>query len=114
LTIIAEPLEKEIISDIESGSLKINVSPKELQKTFQEKYGWDLLASKGIWAFGPENYGPNMLIDDTLASEVCNVISIKNFKPCLIGGQKTFIHCQRFRQTGIPVGCPRRTALRRK
>ncbi|PWN36281.1 putative ribosomal elongation factor EF-2 [Meira miltonrushii] len=70
LTIIAEPLEKGIAEDIESGRLDIHMPPKELGKLLQEKYGWDLLASRSVWAFGPSDDGPNILVDDTLPSEV--------------------------------------------
>ncbi|KAE8200390.1 hypothetical protein A4X06_0g1549 [Tilletia controversa] len=70
LTIIAEPLEKGIAEDIESGRVHIRMPPKQLGKHFQEKYDWDLLASRSIWAFGPEENGPNILMDDTLPSEV--------------------------------------------
>jgi U5 small nuclear ribonucleoprotein component len=34
------------------------------------KYDWDVLASRSVWAFGPANNGPNVLVDDTLPSEV--------------------------------------------
>lgn len=37
---------------------------------FQEKYEWDLLAARSIWAFGPERQGANILVDDTLSSDV--------------------------------------------
>ncbi|KAE8266264.1 hypothetical protein A4X09_0g6086 [Tilletia walkeri] len=70
LTIISEPLEKGIAEDIETGRVNIRMPPKQLGKHFQEKYDWDLLASRSIWAFGPEENGPNMLMDDTLPSEV--------------------------------------------
>lgn len=70
ITIIAEPLEKGIAEDIESGRLSIHMPPKELGKHLQEKYGWDLLASRSVWAFGPNDSGPNILVDDTLPSEV--------------------------------------------
>jgi hypothetical protein len=36
----------------------------------QQKYDWDLLAARSIWAFGPDRQGPNVLLDDTLPSEV--------------------------------------------
>lgn len=29
-----------------------------------------MLAARSIWAFGPETTGPNILVDDTLPSEV--------------------------------------------
>ena len=70
LTIIAEPLEKGIAEDIESGVLDIKMPPKQLGKVLQDKYGWDLLASRSVWAFGPDERGPNILVDDTLPSEV--------------------------------------------
>ena len=34
------------------------------------KYGWDILAARSIWAFGPGRDGPNVLLDDTLPGEV--------------------------------------------
>ena len=43
---------------------------KKIGDFFQTKYEWDLLAARSIWAFGPENTGPNVLVDDTLPSEV--------------------------------------------
>lgn len=70
LTIICEPLEKGISEDIESGKLNLKSPPKVLAKQLQEQYGWDLLASRSVWAFGPDERGPNILVDDTLPSEV--------------------------------------------
>ncbi|PWY99511.1 putative ribosomal elongation factor EF-2 [Testicularia cyperi] len=71
LTIICEPLEKGLAEDIESGRIDIRSPPKVLGKQLQERYGWDLLASRSVWAFGPDNKGgPNILVDDTLPSEV--------------------------------------------
>ena len=46
------------------------MNKKALGNFFQEKYDWDLLAARSIWAFGPTNNGPNILLDDTLPSEV--------------------------------------------
>ncbi len=70
LTIICEPLEKGLAEDIESGVLDMKMPPKQLGKVLQEKYGWDLLASRSVWAFGPDERGANVLVDDTLPSEV--------------------------------------------
>jgi len=67
---IAEPLERGISEDIESGKVNIRMPPKQLGQHFQNKYGWDLLASRSIWAFGPDEQGPNLLMDDTLPSDV--------------------------------------------
>ncbi|SGY25731.1 BQ5605_C018g08661 [Microbotryum silenes-dioicae] len=70
ITMIAEPLEKGIAEDIESGRVSIRMPPKQLGAHFQKEYGWDLLASRSIWAFGPDEQGPNILMDDTLPSDV--------------------------------------------
>uniref|UniRef100_A0A7S1U9A6 Tr-type G domain-containing protein n=1 Tax=Phaeomonas parva TaxID=124430 RepID=A0A7S1U9A6_9STRA len=70
LTMIAEPLDNGLAEDIELGEVDIAWSKKKMGGFFQEKYDWDLLAARSVWAFGPEISGPNVLLDDTLASEV--------------------------------------------
>ncbi|WVQ96846.1 hypothetical protein IAU59_003953 [Kwoniella sp. CBS 9459] len=70
LTMISEPLETGIANDIESGKVTMKMTNKERGKFFESKYQWDLLASRNIWAFGPEENGANVLINDTLPSEV--------------------------------------------
>lgn len=83
LTMIAEPLEPGISEDIESGRVTMRMTPKERGKHFESKYQWDLLASRSIWAFGPDENGPNILMDDTLPSEVCiSPFSPFEFVPC--------------------------------
>lgn len=49
---------------------------KKIGEFFQTKYDWDLLAARSIWAFGPENTGPNILVDDTLPSEVSTALTL--------------------------------------
>ncbi|PRW60836.1 116 kDa U5 small nuclear ribonucleo component-like isoform A [Chlorella sorokiniana] len=70
LTMIVEPMEKGLAEDIEAGRVSMEWSRKELGAFFQQKYDWDLLAARSIWAFGPDRNGPNILLDDTLPSEV--------------------------------------------
>ncbi len=70
ITMVAEPLDPGIAEDIESGKVLITDPVRKTGKFFEENYGWDLLASRSIWAFGPDNMGPNILQDDTLPSEV--------------------------------------------
>ena len=45
-------------------------SKKRIGEFFQTKYEWDVLAARSIWGFGPDTRGPNILVDDTLPSEV--------------------------------------------
>ena len=70
LTMIAEPLDKGLAEDIENEVVQITWSKKKVGEFFQTKYDWDLLAARSIWAFGPDTTGPNILVDDTLPSEV--------------------------------------------
>lgn len=72
ITMVAEQLEKGIATDIETGAVKIRDPPRVIGKFFEEKHGWDRLAARSIWAFGPDDMGPNILQDDTLAGEVCD------------------------------------------
>lgn len=69
LTMISEPLEAGIAADIEAGRVSMKMTNKERGKFFESNYQWDLLASRNIWAFGPDENGPNALINDTLPSE---------------------------------------------
>ncbi|KAI9137807.1 P-loop containing nucleoside triphosphate hydrolase protein [Paraphysoderma sedebokerense] len=69
LTFIAQPLDSQIASDIESRKF-VSMSNKQIATHFQDSYGWDILAARSIWAFGPEENGPNILLDDTLPGEV--------------------------------------------
>ncbi|CAI9741869.1 kDa U5 small nuclear ribonucleoprotein component-like [Octopus vulgaris] len=80
ITMIAEPLEKGLAEDIENEVVQISWPRKRLGEFFQTKYDWDLLAARSIWAFGPDATGPNILVDDTLPSEVDKnlLVSVKD------------------------------------
>jgi U5 small nuclear ribonucleoprotein component len=70
ITMIAEPLERGLAEDIERGRVNMRMSAKGRADFFQKNYSWDLLASRTVWAFGPDENGPNILVDDTAASQV--------------------------------------------
>jgi len=71
LTMIAEPLEKGVAEDIETGLISLNQGKGKISQFFREKYQWDELAARSIWAFGPDgDRGPNILVDDCLPGEV--------------------------------------------
>jgi len=75
---IAEPLERGIAEDIERGRVNMRMTAKERGGFFHEKYQWDILASRSIWAFGPDENGPNVLLDDTLPSQVRSITLTEN------------------------------------
>ena len=70
ITMVAEPLDDGIAQDIESGKVNIKDPIRKVGQFFEENYDWDKLASRSIWAFGPDEMGPNVLQDDTLPSQV--------------------------------------------
>ncbi|KKK23791.1 hypothetical protein AOCH_000290 [Aspergillus ochraceoroseus] len=70
ITMIAEPLDDGIAEDIESGRVSIKDPIRKVARFFEEKYDWDKLAARSIWAFGPDDMGPNILQDDTLPSQI--------------------------------------------
>ena len=70
VTMIAEPLEKGLAEEIENGAVDLAWPKKRVGKYFEERYEWDVMAARSVWAFSPETQGPNLLMDDTLASEV--------------------------------------------
>merc|ERR1712008_380476 len=73
---VADPVVSFCETVVETSSLKCfaetpnKKNKKRLGEFFQTKYDWDLLAARSIWAFGPDATGPNILVDDTLPSEV--------------------------------------------
>ncbi|DAZ95749.1 TPA: hypothetical protein N0F65_006397, partial [Lagenidium giganteum] len=70
ITMISEPLDAGLAQDIERGVIQLDMGTKEVASFFQTKYNWDVLAARSAWAFGPEADGPNVLLDDTLSTEV--------------------------------------------
>lgn len=68
LYMTCDPLEMGIQEDIEKGRIPHTweLGGKEIKDYFKNEHKWDLLAAKGIWAFGPTERGCNMLLNDTL------------------------------------------------
>ena len=69
ITMVAEPLEDGIAEAIEAGEVKIRDPPHKRAEYFEKSHDWDKLAARSIWAFGPDEMGPNILLDDTLPSD---------------------------------------------
>lgn len=67
---IAEPLERGLAEDIENLKITTAMPRKHMESFLIDNYGWDMLACRGMWAFGPDENGPNVLLDDTLPDEV--------------------------------------------
>lgn len=61
----ASPLETDLAEAIETGRISSKQDPKERSRILVEQFGWDLASTKKIWAFGPYDNGPNILVDST-------------------------------------------------
>ncbi|KAI5288825.1 hypothetical protein KEM52_001010, partial [Ascosphaera acerosa] len=70
ISVVAEPLDDGVAEDIERGRVRIRDPIRTVARFFEDNYDWDKLAARSIWAFGPEEMGPNVLVDDTLPSQV--------------------------------------------
>jgi elongation factor 2 len=71
---VAEPLSELFCNDIDTKEISARDDPKELYKKLAEKYSWDINDAKKIWCFGPDETGPNVLVDQTKAIQYVNEI----------------------------------------
>lgn len=69
VSMLASALDDGMAEEIETEKLKFETDPIELSEHLTTNYNWDLLAARGVWAFGPDDAGPNVLMDDTLPQE---------------------------------------------
>jgi elongation factor 2 len=74
LYVTAEPLAEGLPELIEKGDLGPKDDPKVRAKKLIEEFGWDKNDTQKIWTFGPDNAGPNMLVDATKGVQFMNEI----------------------------------------
>lgn len=69
-----EPLPEEMQEDIEQGKISASDEVKKRGKYLQDTYGWDQDQARKIWSFGPDQIGPNLMVDCTKAVQYLNEI----------------------------------------
>lgn len=69
---VATPLDDGLPERIEKGDIGPKDDQKARKKILQEDYKWEKFEIEKIWAFGPENSGPNMLVDTTKGVQYMN------------------------------------------
>jgi len=74
LFMVAEPLKEEITVDIENNVIKPSDDIKLTARTLIDKYEWDQHDARKLWCYGPENIGPNVIVDQTKAVQYLNEI----------------------------------------
>lgn len=68
-------MEDKLSEEIEKGTVSAKDDPKVRAKHLADNYGWDKTeAGTKLWAFGPENAGPNLLVDGTKGIQYMNEI----------------------------------------
>jgi len=70
----AESMQEELVKEIEAGNLGPKDEAKARVRKLVDKFGWDSVAAKKMWVFGPDNAGPNILCDVTSAVQYLNEI----------------------------------------
>ena len=70
----AGPLQSELSELIENGDISANMDAKVRGKRLVEEFGWEKDDTTKIWCFGPDNTGPNMVVDATKAVQYMNEI----------------------------------------
>ena len=67
LYVIAEPLDEKLVEEIDNGNIRASDDLKVTSRILIDKYEWDQHDAKKLWVFGPDQMGPNFLVDQTKA-----------------------------------------------
>ena len=59
----AQPLGDELTDEIEDEKIGPKMDPKDRKKVLVETYEWDANDAMKIWCFGPNENGPNLVVD---------------------------------------------------
>ncbi len=70
----SEPLSMELAELMENGEINANQESKERAKKLADDHGWEKDDALKIWCFGPENVGPNVVVDITKGVQYMNEI----------------------------------------
>merc|ERR1712166_1017496 len=71
---MCEPLGDELTQAIEDGKVEAKQDVKARRTILRDEYEWDPNDALKIWCFGPEETGPNILVDTTKAVQYLNEI----------------------------------------
>ena len=70
----AEPLNEDLVLDIENDNIKLNDDLNNISKNLIDKYKWDENDAKKLWIFDLDKKNPNLLIDQTKNVQYINEI----------------------------------------
>jgi len=61
----SQPLDPQLTSDLEQKQVPPYLDDKSRAALLREKYSWDRVSARGLWAFGSEHDDPNAIVDQT-------------------------------------------------
>ena len=67
-------MKEELVMDIENSVIKAGDDLKLTARALIDRFEWDQHDARKLWCFGPENTGPNLLVDQTKAVQYLNEI----------------------------------------
>jgi elongation factor 2 len=74
LWVTAEPLQEDLTKEIEAGNIGPKDEAKSRVRKLVDRFKWDSNEAKKMWVFGPDNQGPNVLVDATKQVQYLNEI----------------------------------------
>jgi elongation factor 2 len=74
LYMVAAPLEEQFALDIEREVIIPDDDLVKRTRQIVDSYGWAKATAQKIWAFAPENNGPNLMVDETQGIQYLNEI----------------------------------------
>jgi len=74
LYVTAEALSTGLAEEIDGGKITDKDEVKARARVLAETYQWDVNEARKIWCFGPENTGPNLLVDVSKGVQYLNEI----------------------------------------
>lgn len=89
LYVEVEALDPDLTLMIEEGKLGPKTDIKERTKILTEQFQWDKTDAQRVWCFGPEECGPNILVDTTKGVQYLTEIKaavMSGFQIATLGG----------------------------
>jgi elongation factor 2 len=78
---LCEPMDEQLVLDIENNIISAEQDENIRADYLKEHYNWNPTQARKIWCFGPDNSGPNMIVDCTK-----NVQDLNEVKASVVAG----------------------------
>ena len=124
----AQPLGEEFCADVDNGNIGPRDDIKVRGRYLSEEYEWDATDARKIWCFGPDNNGPNVVVDVTKGVQYLNeikdscvnafqwasregVLAGENMRGCRFNIQDVTLHADAIHRGGAQIVPTMRRAI---